>query len=339
MSRKVGICCAGNIIVDITYPISNWPNQNELVHITEGITSTIGGAACNTVLDLARLDSSLPLSVSGFAGHDAEGDFLMGEMEAYKNIDLSMVLRDGKTSFTAVMSNNNTKERTFFQYAGSNAHYSEEHIQWDSLKNTFMLHIGYILLLPTLDSPDEQYGTKMARLLHKAQQIGVKTSIDVVSEMGSRFKKLVTPSLKYTDYCTINELEAGQTTGITLRDSDGVLHRENMKLALEKLFELGVSTWAVIHCPEAGFGLDKDGNYFEQNSLCLPKEFIKGTVGAGDAFCSGILYSAHQNDSLENALRLAVCTAAASLSCPGASEGVGTVSEVLKLYDQYPPKN
>ncbi len=337
MSDKNGICCAGNIIVDTTYPISNWPNQNELVHITEGITSSVGGAACNTVLDLARLDSKLNLMISGFAGHDTEGDFIISELEKFENIDLSMVRREGKTSFTAVMSNNQTKERTFFQYAGSNATYNEQHIDFDILKNMSILHIGYILLLPALDQQDEIFGTKMAKLLHNAQKIGVKTSIDVVSEKGVRFKKLVTPSLKYTDYCTINELEAGQTTGITLREDDGRLNRENMKAALQKLFELGVSTWAVIHCPEAGFGLDKDGNYFVQNSLNLPKDYIKGTVGAGDAFCAGILYSAHQNDSLQNALRLAVCTAAASLSCAGGTEGVCSVDKALELYDRYPP--
>lgn len=27
---KKGICCAGNMIVDITYPIETWPRQNEL---------------------------------------------------------------------------------------------------------------------------------------------------------------------------------------------------------------------------------------------------------------------------------------------------------------------
>ncbi len=338
MQKRNGICCAGNMIVDITYPISTWPNQNELVHITEGITSTIGGAACNTALDLARLDNNLKLSVSGFAGHDAEGDFIIEEMSKFKNIDLSMVRREGKTSFTAVMSNNQTKERTFFQYAGSNADYNENHIDFEALKDTAILHIGYILLLPALDQEDETYGTKMARLLHNAQKSGLKTSIDVVSEMGRRFKKLVIPSLKYSDYCIINELEASQTTGIELRTCDGTLKRENMKAALEKLFELGISTWSVIHCPEAGFGLDTKGNFVVQNSLELPKSYIKGTVGAGDAFCAGVLYSAHQNDTLQNALRLAVCTASVSLSCPGGTEGVCSVDEVLKLYDRYPPK-
>ena len=331
---RKGICCAGNMIVDITYPIETWPRQNELTHITEGITQSTGGSVCNTITDIAKLDPSMHLVASGFAGHDAEGDFVLAELGKYPNIDLSMVKRDGRTSFTAVMSNNQTKERTFFQHAGANAYYGEEHIDWDRL-DVNIFHIGYILLLPHLDEPDAEYGTKMARLLHRAQQAGMKTSIDVVSESGDRFKRLVTPALKYTDYCIINELETQQTTGVALRDDDGTLHVENMKEALKKLHELGVSTWAVIHCPEIGCGMDADGNYYEFRSLKLPKGYIKGTVGAGDAFCAGVLYAAESGRSLPEALKLGACSAAASLSEVSASDGVKTADEVLKLYDLY----
>ena len=38
---------------------------------------------------------------------------------------------------------------------------------------------------------------------------------------------------------------------------------------------------------------------------------------------------------LERGLRLAACTAAASLSEVSASDGVNSVEEVLKLYDMY----
>ena len=331
---KKGICCAGNMLVDITYPIETWPNQNELTHITEGIQSSTGGSVCNTITDLARLDPNLRLVASGFAGHDAEGDFLLAEMSKCPNIDLSMVKREGRTSFTAVMSNNKTKERTFFQHAGANAYYGEEHIDWDKL-DVDIFHIGYILLLPHLDEPDAEYGTKMARLLHRAQKMGMKTSIDVVSESGDRFARLVTPALKYADYCIINELEAQQTTGVCLRDENGKLHKENMPIALEKLKQLGVSTWAVIHCPEVGCGIDENGTYWEVPSLKLPQGFIKGTVGAGDAFCAGVLYAAEMDMSMEKALKLGACTAAASLREVGASDGVETAEEVLKLYEVY----
>ncbi|MBR2081326.1 MAG: carbohydrate kinase family protein [Oscillospiraceae bacterium] len=331
---KKGICCAGNMIVDTTYPIDKWPKQGELVHITEGMQNSTGGAVCNTVIDLARLDPSMHLMASGFAGHDPEGDFMLAELQKYPNIDLSAVKRSGRTSFTLVMSNNETKERTFFQHIGAAATYGEDDIDFDAL-DVDIFHIGYILLLPHLDEPDEEYGTKMARLLHRAQSHGLKTSIDVVSETGDRFVRLVRPALRYADYCVINELEAQQTTGVLLRDEDGILHRENLPAALTKLRELGVSTWAVIHCPELGAGMDETGAYVEMDSLKLPKGFIKGTVGAGDAFCAGVLHAAENGFSLREALKLAVCTAAASLRSVSASDGVESADAVCKLYDLY----
>ena len=276
----------------------------------------------------------MPLVASGFAGHDAEGDFVLEELGKYPNINLSMVKRDGRTSFTAVMSNNQTKERTFFQHAGANAYYGEEHIDWNDL-DVDIFHIGYILLLPHLDEPDAEYGTKMARLLHRVQKMGIKTSIDVVSESGDRFAKLVKPALKYSNYCVINELEAQQTTGVTLRDEDGTLYIDNMPKALQKLKELGVKDWAVIHCPEVGCGIDEKGDYFQVPSPKLPKGYIQGTVGAGDAFCAGILYAAYKEMSMEDALKLGACSAAASLSAVSASDGVKTVDEVMKLYKLY----
>lgn len=322
------------MIVDTTYPIETWPRQNELTHITERITSTSGGAVCNTIADLARLDPGLRLVASGIAGLDSQGDFLMEELSQYPNVDLSMIRREGRTSFTLVMSNNQTRERTFFQHAGAGALYSESHIDWDRL-DVKIFHIGYILLLPYLDQTDDEYGTKMARLLHHAQQRGLKTSIDVVSETGDRFPALVRPALKYSDYCIINELEAQQTTGICLRKNDGTLCPENLPAALACLKELGVSTWAVIHCPELGCGMDENGQYWQMRSLKLPAGYIRGTTGAGDAFCAGVLYAAEKGLSMPDALKTGVCTAAASLHGTGASDGVGRFDEVLALYEAF----
>ena len=331
---KKGICCAGTMLVDITYPIETWPKQSELTHITEGITRSTGGCVCNTIADLARLDPELHLIASGYAGHDPEGDFMMEEMSRYPNLDLSMVRRTGRTSFTAVMSNNQTKERTFFVHAGANAYYGEDDIDWEKL-DADIFHIGYILLLPHLDEENGEYGTNMAKLLYHARQKGLLTSIDVVSETGNRFAKLVIPALKYTDYCIINELEAQQTTGILLRDGDGRIYEENMPAALKRLREMGVARWAVIHCPEIGCGIDENNRFVKVPSLKLPKGYIKGTVGAGDAFCAGVLYGAQKEWPLEKALELGTCSAAASLSEVSASDGVGTVEEVMKLKEQY----
>lgn len=334
MAGKSGICCAGNMLVDITYPIEAYPKQNELTHITDGIEMSTGGSVCNTIADLARLDPTMHLVASGFAGYDAEGEFMLKELGKYPNINLEHVKREGRTSFTAVMSNNQTKERTFFVYGGANKNYCEKDIDWDKL-DVNIFHIGYLLLLPFLDQENEIYGTNMAKLLHDAQEKGFQTSIDVVTEAGDRFQKIVRPALRYTDYCIINELEAQQITGIVLREEDGTLHPENMKDALGELKKLGVSTWAVIHCPEMGCGLDSQNNYYAMNSLKLPKGYIKGSVGAGDAFCAGVLYAAEKKLGIREGLKIGTSAAAAALSSVGASEGVKRVDEVLELYQRY----
>ena len=83
---------------------------------------------------------------------------------------------------------------------------------------------------------------------------------------------------------------------------------------------------------------DENGNYYEFESLKLPKGYIKGTVGAGDAFCAGVLYAAETDMPLPEALKLGACSAAASLSEVSASDGVKTKDEVLKLYELYGKK-
>lgn len=329
---REGICIAGNLIVDILYPIEKYPGKSELTTILDGITRTTGGAACNVGMDLASLDPDLPITVNGIIGQDPDGDYVISQFIKYKNIDLTNIKRKGVTSFTAVMCENTTKARTFFQYRGANAEFCEADFDWKNI-TARILHIGYILLLDALDQPDAEYGTKMARLLAKAQSEGIKTSVDVVSEVGNRFAALVPPALKYTDYCIINELEAQQATGILLRRPDGTLLKEGMEDALRKLFSMGVSTWAVIHAPEGGFGMDRSGRLVQAKSLDLPKGYIKGTVGAGDAFCAGVLYAAYKNADLEQAIVMGIASAACSLSQPGAAEGMRTMREALALYE------
>ena len=211
----------------------------------------------------------MPLVAVGRTGDDESGKYIMEKLREHKNIDLSHVKVTGVSSFTLVMADEYSKQRTFYHCRGGNAALCEEDFDWDKL-DVDLLHIGYILLLDTLDEEDPVYGTKMAKLLKAAQDHGIKTSIDVVSEASDRFRRLVSPALRYTDYCVINEVEASATTGIELRTEDGQLIRENFPKALKAMKDLGVSTWAVIHCPEIGCGLDENNNFVEVPSLKLP---------------------------------------------------------------------
>lgn len=327
---KKGIAIAGNMIVDTIYPIERYPALGQLTSIENPITKATGGAVCNVIVDLAKLDQSLQLTALGVIGEDADGKFIEEQLSQYPHINLSQVTHEGTTSFTAVMSDLITKQRTFFHFRGANALFDEKHIHWESLDVEF-LHIGYLLLLDQLDGVDEVFGTKMARLLSTAQKRGIKTSIDIVSDIEERFKNIVPPALKYTDYCIINEIEAERTTGVLLR-KEGELVEANIPKALSVMKEMGVAKWIVIHAPEGGYGLDcPSGEIVLRESLNLPQGYIKGTNGAGDAFCAGILYGAYLDQTLAASIELALACATCSLSEPGATEGMRNYEEVLKI--------
>jgi sugar/nucleoside kinase (ribokinase family) len=66
--------------------------------------------------------------------------------------------------------------------------------------------------------------------------------------------------------------------------------------------------------------LDKeDGVYEAVPSLVLPWGYIKGAVGAGDAFCAGTLCGAYKGKSLREGIELGITAMACSLSEPGAA--------------------
>lgn len=326
---KNKIMVAGNIIVDYLYPIAGYPERGQLTTIEEGTGKSVGGAVCNVGIDLKRLMPDTEVCALGLVGDDDSGKFALSAMQR-EGLDTSLVGVSGATSFTYVMNDRISRERTFFQYRGANAQFSEEAFNWDDI-DCDILHIAYILLLDELDKEDSEYGTKMARLLCHAKERGIRTSIDVVSETGERFIKLVPPALRYTDYCIINEIEASRSTGIPLRGEDGVLIYDNIRKVLSALFELGVSEWAVIHSPEGGFAMDKSGNYAECGIVSTPDGFIKGKVGAGDAFCAGVLSAAHRGKSIDYAVKLGNAAATVSLRSPGATESMETIEEAMRI--------
>lgn len=328
---KKGIAVAGNMLVDTIYPINHYPRSGGLATVEDSIVRATGGAVCNVIIDLAKLDENLPLTALGVIGDDDNGKFIEESLSNFKNIDLSHIAHEGTTSFTTVMSDLSTKQRTFFCSKGANAKFSENHIDWDRL-NVSHLHIGYLLLLEELDKPDKEFGTKMARLLSDAKGRGIKTSVDLVSDTGGRYRDIVPPTLKYTDYCIINEIEAEGIAGIALRRDYGI-DEDNMILALRSIKDMGVCCWVVIHAPEGGFGIDcLSDEVVKKESLSLPDGYIKGTTGAGDAFCSGVLYGAYMEKPLTEAIELGIGCAAGSLSEQGATEGMRSFAEVLNFY-------
>src|SRR4030095_302578 len=213
---------------------------------------------------------------------------------------------EAPTSFTDVMTGQSTGRRTFFHARGANA--SLDYTHSDICRTARRIFpLGYLLLLDRLDAPHREFGTVAAEVLARAQAAGLKTSIDVVSEDSDRFAKIVLPALKHVDLCIMNEFEAGRVTGRRIRVGDphsgapgvAALDRTELRAAMQQLLDAGVRERVVVHFPEGGSALGRDGVWTEHGSVQLPGDYIKGAAGAGDAFTAGILLGWHESMPVE----------------------------------------
>ena len=332
MNNKKGIIVAGSLIADIFYEIDTYPNQGFLVSVRDS-SLNIGGSG-NMILDLAKFDENLKVKVCAIIGDDKGGKHLQKVLASFPNIDTENVTIEENSSITLVMNAADTKQRTFFFVPEASDKFGMDYINWDTV-DAKIFQLEYLLLMKKVDSPDSEYGTHGARILAEAKKRGMITSIDVVSEQSDRAKNIVKAALKYTDICCINESEAEAVTGITMT-KDGEIIPEKAFKAIEKIKELGVSKWIVIHAPKCGFGYNcETGEKITVPSLKLPKGYIKGSTGAGDAYCSGILYSAHEDKSLEDAMKFARASAACSLSENNGTDGMRSADKVIALEKEF----
>ena len=328
---KASVVAAGYADIDIIKTIETFPDRHGLVSI-KNITKALGGAVCNCALDLARLSPETAVKPMAMYGNDEYGAYMHAQLEKQPNIDMSLMIRQGTTGFTDVLDEADTRVRTFLVYRGANSQFDVESVDVDAL-DCGIFHIGYICLMDALDRPDDKYGTRMARLLHKVRAAGIMTSVDAITDSTGRHRELMPAAMKYADVMCVNEHEAGAAFGMELRRKDGALDLDGMEKALRLFRENGVAKWAVIHAPECAMGIDENDQPVFVPGVKLPEGFIKGTVGAGDAFVSGLLLGARDGRSLSDAIEDGIAAAVTSLSEAGASEGVRPLSEARALLE------
>jgi sugar/nucleoside kinase (ribokinase family) len=316
--ERNGIAVAGSVLVDKINEIKAYPQSGELTQIV-GLEKAVGGCVPNVALDLKKICTDMYIKAIGKIGDDEEGSYV-SEVLSQGGVDVQGIVVDDsdKTSFTEVMSVING-QRTFFTYPGTSADFGYEDIDFENL-NIDIFHLGYFLLLEKVDRGDG------LRILQKVKELGMRPSIDLVSENSDRYS-LVLPCLPYTDYLIINENEAGKLADIEPTD-------ENMETIAHKLKALGVQKKVVIHKPDYAVCLSDEG-YTVVPSYNIPDEYIKGTTGAGDAFCAGTLIGIYKGWSDKEILEFASACAVMALGKADATSGLKTEQEIKEFCEQF----
>ena len=320
--ERNGIAVAGSVLVDKINEIKAYPQSGELTQIV-GLEKAVGGCVPNVALDLKKICPELNVKAIGKVGNDEDGAYVSNVL-SQGGVDVSgfVVSEEDSTSFTEVMSVING-QRTFFTYPGTSADFGYNDIDFENLDSR-ILHLGYFLLLEKVDQGEG------IQILQKAQEMGIKTSIDLVSENSDRYS-LILSCLPYTNYLIINEIEAGKLTGMEPTD-------DNLEEIARKLKALGVSDKVVIHKPDFAVCLSND-SYTIVNSYSLPDGYIKGTTGAGDAFCAGTLIGIYKEWSDREILEFGSACAVMALGKADATSGLMTEEEIKEYCKRFERQN
>ncbi|GAA6161867.1 PfkB family carbohydrate kinase [Ruegeria sp. HU-ET01832] len=321
--ERQGIACAGNWILDTVHSISHWPEKSGLALIKNQHVD-LGGGPANVALGLKAMGVSYQVIPIGLIGAGALGDEVL-RLCAEAGLPLDGLLRTTRatTSQTHVM-NVQGDSRTFFHHRGANSLFDAASVNIDELSDAGikLLYLGYLTLLDKLDEVLPEGKTRAALLLSAARAKGMSTCVDLASFRSDAYADIVSKTLAEIDFLFANELEAEAATGINLTQKSDP--NEMMKAA-RFLKSGGVNRAVIIHSPtqivccetevEIAFAPDP-----------IPAEEIISPVGAGDAFCSGVVHGLHEDWPIESCLKFGEKVAAACLSGHTATDGLKTIS-------------
>lgn len=306
------VTCLGILVADLVgKPVDEYPDRGKLT-LVEQLELHSGGCAANTGVDLAKI--GIDTAIIGKVGNDGLGDFLIGALKR-NNIDARGVVRDPEvgTSGTMVMVHSDG-ERSFIHYLGANAKLTEDDVDFDLIKDTQILHVAGSFLMPGID------GEPTARVLQKAQSMGITTALDTAWDSRGQWMSLLKPCLPYIDYMLPSIEEARRVTGMQEpADVAKVLMDNGVKVVGLKMGEAGC------------YIRSKDAE------VRVPRFTVDAVdaLGAGDSFVAGFLTGVVKGWDLEKTGRFANAVGACCVLALGATTGIKSLDETLELMEKW----
>jgi len=302
------IVCVGQITADV---VVNWTEEipeRGKSEFVERIQLHNGGCACNTAIDLAKIGTSV--GIVGKVGTDGFGDFLISLMKD-NGVNTTGIKRAARvnTSSTVVLVDPDG-ERRFLHYSGANAKLRIDDIDFEMIKGAKILHLAPIYLLPGLDRKSA------AKLLKKAKEMGISTSLDTAWDAKNQWLDIIEQSLPYTDIFLPS-----------LDEAKMISKKESLSDVAKFFLSYGIKI--------VGLKMGKKGCYIrtEKDEIRIPAFKVKAvdTTGAGDAFVAGFLTGMINGWDLELTGKFANAAGACCIMEVGAPQGTRPLEKILEL--------
>lgn len=261
-----------------------------------------GGCAYNTGVDAKRL--GLTVSIQGKVGNDQFGDVVLDFLRK-ENISTDKIARGKESTAFSFIMIPDSGQRRIYNTQGANKTFCLDDIDFDSIRDSKVMHIGGSSLMAKLD------GAPTIELLKFCKENNVITSMDPVFKTG--IAKVIVPALPYLDIFLPNTEESEHITGLKKpEDQLNFYVDKGVGIAGIKMGSKGV--------------LISDGK--EKFELGIYKVRVEDTCGAGDAFIAGFIYGILNGWELYAAAKFATATAAHCVQSDGATTGVTDAGKI-----------
>jgi len=310
----MSVVCVGLHILDVLgRPVSAIPPRQQVAFLEE-IRMTVAGTAAATAIDLAKL--GVPAATVGALGEDEMGDFIVDVMEAHHVDVRGLVRKQGVQTSATILPIRPSGERPALHVIGANALLSERDIPWWIVERASVLHLGGTFLMPGLD------GEPTTRILRRAKELGVTTTMDFIPFDRPDLQAVLAPSLPYVDYLMPN-----------LEDACTVAGTDDRAEAIRFFHDRGAAC-TLLTMGADGVSVCRRGE--EELRLPAYEVGLVDTTGCGDAFSAGFIAGLVERLPLADAARLGLACGSLVATALGSDAGIVDRSQVERFMSETP---
>lgn len=311
--KKPRILVVGSFVMDLVASAKRAPNLGETV-IGFAFRTAPGGKGANQAVQAARLGAMTDMV--GCVGNDSFGKEMIQALND-SGVDTSHVkISQGQPTGVGHIEIQESPEgvqNRIIVVPGANYDFIPSDLEW--LKEEIK---SYDIVIMQLEIPMETI-EYVARIAHDA---GVPVMLNPAPAAA-----LSDELLSCVTFLTPNETEAAILSG-TKTDAEGRLTDDNLKNAASILMDKGVKN-VIITLGDQGAALcTKDG---VQIIPCVKMTDVKDPTAAGDSFVGAFCAGTAAGLSMQDALQLAVHTAAITVCGYGAIPSLPTLDKVEVL--------
>lgn len=300
--KKFDVVCFGALNIDKLYRVDRIAGKEE-ESVVKGFKETLGGAAANTAVGLARL--GLKIGYIGKVANDEAGRLLINGFRKEK-VDTNGIVISDKGNTGVVFGYVDKKgDRALYAIPGAN-----DRLQFNEVDLKYAGNCSFLHMTPFVGESPFDAQKRLLKMLPPECKVSFDPG-DLYARKGLDTLRLF---IGRSHVISLNAKESELLTGKGYRKGANIL------------MDMGAHTVSVKLGSRGCYITNGENAYFAK---AFPSKVID-TTGAGEAFCAGFLLGLIKDRNLLDCAKLGNFVASCCISKLGAREGLPFLSQLAK---------